>query len=324
MTPMVTVFQEQRVLGWPDQEGVKPRWKDQGFVVPLSVAMTRKFSTDAHFVQYRSPIGRRMNSASLDHDVRIQLDLVVFDLDCEETHGTKDEVPHTWRVKTRRRMLALNSAHPGLVAYETRGGARLVYRQPWPVVIETPDDARLWRQDYAIMGAYLRHEFGLDVDFACSDWTRFFRCPRATRQGCDAPEDRLIGGNVDAVGSLYVEPADEDRSFAKSKLKNAFDEPTKYVSTFEPSTGDGDGLLFRLLSSRGYLIRKYKSGYLIRCPNEALHSSGRTGDTSTVLYPPSHGQRVGMIHCKHSHCAGMSVVDWLNMFSADEIRQANG
>jgi len=322
--PMVTVFQQQRVMGWPDSDGRTPREMDRGYVVPLATALTRSFTTDAHFVQYRSPLARRMNGESLGRGVAMRSDVIVFDIDCEDTHGTSEEVPATWRHANRERVLALRAAHPGLAYYETRGGSRIVYLQPLPTEISTPDDAATWKQDYAVMVAYLGRVFGIDADYACADWTRFFRCPRATRKPGGKPEDRAIAGDPHNVQPLWVEPTADDLATARARLKNAFDPPKVVLPAASTGTTcDGYGVLFHALRARGDVFREYKRGtYLIRCPNEAQHSSGKTGDTSTMLYLPSPGQVMGHIKCLHGHCVGLGFREWMRMFSDYEIKEA--
>lgn len=86
---------------------------------------------------------------------------------------------------------------------------------------------------------------------------------------------------------------------------------------------DSHGLLYRLLLARGAILAPHvDGGHLIRCPNESAHSSGCTGDTSTVLFPPTPGG-IGAIHCMHGHCANMTARDWLQLFTAQEREAAN-
>ncbi len=323
--PMVTLFQEQRVTGWPDADGRAPREMDRGYVVPLSLVLSRAFRTDAHFVQYRSPICRRMNSSSLDRDVTMQADVIVFDVDCRETHGSSAEVPDEWRKENRERVLALHAAHPGPVFYETRGGSRIIYAQPVATTISTRDDAISWKQDYAVMVAYLGRVFGIECDYACADWTRFFRCPRATRTPGGQPERREAGSiYTHNVQPLWAVPNEEDQEVARAKLKTAFDPPKLVLaSSAVASICDGYGVLFHALRARGDVFREYKRDtFLIRCPNEAQHSSGKTGDTSTMLYLPSPGQALGFVKCLHAHCVGIDSRGWMRMFSESEISDA--
>lgn len=325
--PIVTVMRHARIVGWPEDTGPEaPRFRrgrDEAYAIPLSKALVRSYTTDAHFTAYATPNGRRLKSAAVGQ-VPVRIDALVLDIDCEEVHGKGKPAPDSWRVEIRQKMLALKSAHRGGFYFETRGGSRIVYRQPVPVFIETPEDALQWRQDYATTVAYLKRVFDIDADPACADWTRLFRLPRATRDKADAPEAWPYAGDPANIEPLWFIPAEEDVEAARLILPKAFDDPaTKRVLDIAPSNCNGFGLLYHALQNRGDLIREFKRGmYLIRCPNEANHSSGKTGDTSTVLMLPGPGEQVGCIFCLHGHCAHLKVKDWVRMFDRHELERA--
>jgi len=321
--PMVTVMREAKVTGWPDEPGRKPRDMDRAYVLPLSKALTREYKTDAHFAAYASPNGRRLRQTALD-SVSVRIDLIVLDIDCKEAHGTGKPAPDSWRVEIRQKTLALKSAHPGAFYFETRGGSRVIYRQPVPVIIASAEDAYQWRQDYATTVAYLARVFEIEADPACSDWTRLFRLPRATRAKSGVPEAWPTAGDPANVAPLWFLPSEEDVEQAKVIMPKAFEEhAAKRVLDFTPSNGNGYGLLYYALRNRGYVIRPFKSnGFLIRCPNEAAHTGGKTGDTSTMLFLPGPGERVGTVCCLHGHCADKKVRDWVRMFSREELDEA--
>lgn len=207
--------------------------------------------------------------------------------------------------------------HPGGYWYETRGGGRIVYRLPAPQEITCYHDAQEWRRDYAVTLAHLEREYGIVGDQACSDWTRLFRLPHATRD--TQPEQRGSFGNPHAIGVLAITPTAEDLTLAKSRSK-AF-EPERRVD-YRPS-GDGRGLLYHLLGNRGLLLRPWRNGaYIVKCPRHEQHSCGKLGDGSTVLYPPASGKPFGAVHCLHAGCANVTVRGWLDQFSAREVEAA--
>lgn len=317
----VTVVQEQRIIGWPDEPGAEPRPQDRAYVLPLGKALARSYTTDAHFAQYVTPNGRRLKIAAAAL-LRVQLGVIVLDLDCAAAHASGEPAPESWRIDVRRQATALLRAHGRGYYYETRGGARIVYLQPAPYEIGSPADALQWRQDYAITCAWMRRNFGLEVDVACSDWTRLFRLPRATRKGSTAPEDYLTLGRSDNIGPLVFAPEPTDLDLARELLPRAFDERR---STFAPELADGNGVLFHALRARGAILRPLSGkAYVIRCPNEAQHSAGgKAKDRGTVLYLPSTGQAIGLVHCLHAHCANTKPVDWLKHFSRDELSAAD-
>lgn len=324
MDPLVTVVQEQKVVGWPDDPGFWPRPMDRAYLMPLSQALTRTFRTDAHLAQYQTPNSRRLKVSAADSGIIARIDALVLDVDCKTVHGTKAAVPDEWRADIRMKMLALKSAHPGMFYYETRGGSRIVYRQPVPYFIDSLEAAADWKRDYAITCAYFKRVFDIEVDPACADWTRLFRLPRATRDGRGESEDWPCAGDPCNVQALWFEPHDEDRAAAMELLPRAF-EPKRVRKVHPlPSYGcDGYGVFFHALSARGGVFRRHRAeSFVVACPNETAHSSGKTGDSSTILFLPGHGEVLGWIHCLHAHCQHLSVKDWLRCFSDHEIESA--
>lgn len=327
--PLVTVVQEQRVVAYPfdefDQWGrpFRPRQMDRAYVMPLSKALERSYTTDAHFAAYASPVGYRLKSAAAD-EMAVKLEILIMDVDCTEAHGTGLPAPDAWRAEIREKMLALRAAHPHFVYFETRGGSRIVYRLPVPHIVACREDALQWRQDYATTCAYLGRVFEIEVDPACADWTRLFRLPRATRKVGAKPEAWPMVGDARNMQPLYFLPTEEDSARAVEILPKAFDEEAgKTVSTFTPHLAGGQGLLYYALRNRGFVIRPFKGNtYLIRCPNESSHSGGKTGDTSTILYPPGNGGVIGTISCLHAHCQQLQVKDWLRCFDRSELDRA--
>lgn len=328
--PFVTVVEHARVLGWPfnetwpDGRPKLPRESDRAYVLPLSKALTRQYKKDAHFMAYATSTGYRLKTDALAEGVSVKMGVIVLDMDCNEVHGKGKPVPMDWRADVREKCLAVITAHPGPYFYETRGGARLVYRLPVPSLITDDDDRQQWRQDYATTVAYMKRTFGLEADPACSDWTRLFRLPHALRTPGGQCENWPTAGNPKSVAPLWFTPTAEDVEEAHKILPKAFDEiGQKTVADFTQNAGDGRGLYFHALRNRGYLIKPFKRDWhLIRCPNEASHSSGKTGDTSTILMPPSGGGVLGNIACLHGHCQHLRVKDWLKFFSKAELEQA--
>lgn len=313
-SPLVSVMACQRIKSWPlNEHGGRVD------LMPLASALTRSFRSDAHFVQYASPISRRLGSAALE-TLEVTIGCVAFDLDCSAVHGSPQPAPEAWRMAMAERIADLAREHPDPFWYGTRGGLRFVYRIRTPMVLRNLDDADDWKRKYTVAIAYLARRFGLECDRACADWTRLFRCPRATREGSRVPENWPIGGNPKRIGTLTIKAAHEDVECAAAWSK-AF--RSHRTLDFAPCSGDGFGLLFHLLRARGDLVRaRGSNAYVVRCPRERMHTSGRTGDGSTLLYLPAVGHEVGSIHCFHAHCASLSVREWLREFSPTELTAA--
>lgn len=311
---LVTVFRDKYARSWPRFPQGAP-----GYVRRIGQVLEREYSTDAHFAAYTSPNGRRLCREALDEGVAVELNAIVFDIDCPETHGTAAPVPVRWRIALREKVIALFAAHPGGYFYETRGGARVVYRQPEPTVIETQADALEWSQIYTVAVAHLAERFDIVADPACCDWQRLYRCPRATRDGGGSPENHPDSGDPHAIGTLCIEASWADVAKAQKQNERAFTRPRENLPTF---AGGGDGLLFWALKLRGEVIGQApRGGWICRCPNRRQHTSNTDGTDSSVVYPAANGE-VGFICCKHAHCVGLTLRDWLACFSQSELEAA--
>jgi hypothetical protein len=232
-------------------------------------------------------------------------------------HGSSEAAPTSWRDEFARKVAVLAFVHRAPYAYATRGGGRIVFSLGEPYVLRSQADARQWARDYAIGLAYLARRFDIHADPACADWTRLFRLPRATRDVGGEPENWAVIGDASSIAELSIHPTRSDVETAK-RVSKAFG--SAVVLDFEPtSLDDGAGVLYQLLAARNSIFRRHSAtAYVIRCPNESAHSGGRTGDGSTLLYLPARGEHVGAICCKHAHCAGLTVRDWVRMFTAGE------
>jgi hypothetical protein len=223
-----------------------------------------------------------------------------------------------WRQALRTQVRELAAVHPSPYYYETRGGARIVYRQEEPTVLKTQADALEWSKIYAVAVAHLEQRFGIVADPACCDWQRHYRLPRATRTPGGEPENYPYWGDHRAIGTLLIEASWADVAKAKKEAARTFREP-RDLPAF---AGGGDGLLFWALKLRGDVIGKaVRGGWICRCPNRSQHTSNTDGSDSTVVYPASDGQ-IGWLCCKHGHCCNLTIRDWLRMFSEPELDAA--
>lgn len=315
----VSVLPYPHSRGWPRHEK-----GGRALNVELAEALTRNWSTDAHCVAYLSPNGRRLVREAIDALDGVEIGIAAFDIDCQSVHGTGQPAPASWREQFDDRLHVLSLVHPNPFAYHTRGGARIVYRLDEPEVLRSQADAPRWSQQHAVAIAYLENRFGIVADPGCSDWQRLYRLPHASREPGGRPESWPVLGDATCIGTITIQASLEDVHLARSRSK-AF--RARRDLDFTPCAGDGRGVFYHLLRARGYLIRPLGDHrFTIRCPNERAHSTGSTGDTSTLLWPPARSSDLGAIHCFHGHCAGMSVGDWLALFADHELdaaRRAN-
>lgn len=310
----VSVLQNRYVRSWPRHIG------GRAYELTIGAALTRAYTTDAHVVAYVSPIGRRLSRDAIARGVYPTMTSLFVDVDCADVHGSSEPAPETWRESLLDKIAALAVDHPNPYVYFTRGGARIVYGlEAW--TLTTAEDAREWSRSYAVLLAYLSRLYDIDGDPACHDWTRLFRAPRATREGGSSPEARPTWGDLQRIGTLTINAtaADIERAMRASKAWKS----EARILDVQPCASNGVGLLYRLLAARGDILSAHphvEHAWIVRCPREHHHSTGRTGDGSTVLYPPTSG--IGGLACLHAHCASMTLREWLGEFSEWEIETA--
>jgi hypothetical protein len=71
-----------------------------------------------------------------------------------------------------------------------------------------------------------------------------------------------------------------------------------------------DGFLGAAFAAAGWLVRPLgPEKAAVRCPWEERHTVGARGDSSTVVFAPGEGQRLGWFHCSHEHCRDRPLAD---------------
>ena len=202
---LLPVLADKHAKGWPEHEIGRP-----AVYLPASEAFTRRWSTDAHVAAYSVParprrLARAEALAALAGEGGIPMVLAVFDLDAPDHQATEDWFAEQWP-----RVDAVQLLHPGLFAYRTRGGYRLVWRLAVPYVLRSAQDAAEWRRLYQRWCCYLARAAGLVADPSCADWTRLYRLPHATREGGGAPEELPAWGDPGELGAFDVDPQPEE------------------------------------------------------------------------------------------------------------------
>lgn len=320
----ITVFADKFAKSWPRSAEGKT-----GTVEAIGWALEEAYSTDAHMVAYKSPNGRRLGREAIGELEAIEMQALIFDVDAPKDAKKDSVAADSWRDDMRKRFAELDKAHPGAFYYETRGGARFIYSLPSPFEIRENADAQRWSFTYTVLVEYFKARFDIEADPACIDWQRMYRLPDTVRDGARQQWHTL--GSPHEIGAIELDRAPTEAITQARWNGKAFKAAQKEVREFVPvADGSADGILPNLCRARGYVMRAQPGdalGWFIRCPNEAQHSSGRTGDSSTILYPAARGEHWGNIHCKHTHCQGMQVKDWLDFFTqpeVDEAKSANG
>jgi len=134
---------------------------------------------------------------------------LLVDVDDPIAHAEKIPAREAWRLLERQKVSRLFEEQPGGFSYETKGGYRLLYRLGEHFLLRREVDAHSWRLFYFRALCHLAERYELVGDPACSDWTRLYRLPRATREGNDAAELRPTHGDPSNVGLWTYQHTEE-------------------------------------------------------------------------------------------------------------------
>lgn len=203
MSSLVTVFRSRFAPSWPDHDH-----GDAPLVLSAAEAFSQRFDTDAHMACYVAPGCSRRLSVRAVSRTAIAMVLLVFDLDDPVAHAERRASGDEWWGHTRAKIVRLAEEHPGLFAFRTRGGARVVYLAPPGAEIRSDADARRWKRLYASGRTYLRERFDLEADRACESWNWLFRLPFVRRDG--AREERETLGELAGLAPWPLPVPEED------------------------------------------------------------------------------------------------------------------
>ncbi len=188
--PLVRVFKGANPWGWPLSARARElnATPQRGDVVPLSEALTRPWQIDAHSVGYEAVPSRPYGSVRLaegaEARVTIRMVWLALDVDHPVAKAAKPKRACTpeERAELAAQVEAFRATVPGVVAYHTRAGARLIARLAEPVVVDSPAAAARWKGLVSRVIARAAR-VGLRADPACVEWQRFFRLPTVRRDG---------------------------------------------------------------------------------------------------------------------------------------------
>jgi hypothetical protein len=189
----IPVFPTRYARAWP----VHPSG-ETAIYMPLCAILTSDFDSDAVFASYSAPEQPRRLSKGAVGLTRIDVPLVVFDIDDDDAHRAGEPASAAWRRATIRRVEQLFSKVGHGFCAQTRGGARLVYRRRPAKSLQRAADVKDLKVSFFQDACELaRH--GLHADLAANDWQRLHRVPHGTRESARGPERRGTCGDASAV-----------------------------------------------------------------------------------------------------------------------------
>lgn len=249
------------------------------------------------------------------------MQLLCFDFDCKAAHSTGTEAPPSWRLEFWRAALRCLQRHPGGWGWDSRGGARLLWRLPQPWPLSSPAHAQEWSCYYRAFCLYLAEQFGLQAD-RLVDWTRLFRLPGADRGRGFEPGRQPLGPPPAQLGAFAL-PAPQLFELAqRARLQPASavaasSYPLRLGAPFNPLAA---GLLPTLLWQRGALGRELAPGkWCVRCPGPG-NEHGLASDS--VCWASG---EIGVLFCSHDRCQGWverGLEGALSLFSEAEFAAA--
>ena len=202
----VLVLQDKYGVAWPAEAGKTAATAER---LPFAEALTRIYSTDAHASAYDCASHLHRLKKEAVGEAHPTMTTLFVDADAHAAHGSGKAAAPAWWEAEKVKIGKLRAKHPGVVAYRTRGGYRLVARLATPHVVDSPAAAEAWRRWYARAIIYIHRTFDITGDPSCADFTRLFRLPH-TNRGERAAENWPVVGDLAAVGAFDWSPADGD------------------------------------------------------------------------------------------------------------------
>ena len=206
MTAYLLALPSMKVPAWPPKAGEDP---PKALRLPVGEALARRYATDSVLTGYDCPeYPYRLRGESIP---AAQPVMTVFFADDDDpaAHAEGGGASRLWRAAENEKIEAIRKAFPGLVAYHTQGGCRLVGLLPAPFLIDSPAAGEAWKVRYGRTLLYLARTYDFTADPACMDWPHLYRPAHGTRAG-QPPENWPTIGNLTAVGTFDWVPDDND------------------------------------------------------------------------------------------------------------------
>lgn len=314
--PSVAVLPTSKVRGWPEDAGNEGTAKSFE-VMPLSLALEATHQTDALLVQYSCHDvehgAKRLRGTSLAEDTELtvmpQMVLFVLDVDCPKDIKLDGPAPDSWLAAERVKVDRLRAVHPGGFYYATRGGYRVLYRIA-PVTIASEEDAEQWKATFLAHAAYVRDDFGIEIDEALSSWLQLVKLPRVPNA---AMRRDTIDGDPMAIGLWTHTPSpDQVVAFRGAKARSKGGPRAAGGPVYAGNPDEHDPMVQRAQAC-GLIKGELSRGkFAVVCPQEHLHVS-EGGLDKTVYF------NGGGFKCFRDQCKAVTRWDFVRMVESREV-----
>lgn len=257
--PLVCLLERNNLFGWPptfrpDGTPNIPEGAESVAYLELAEALRCDLDSDLHFVQYGVPdlrtqyggphrviagaperlAGVENEGLTLSSSRGVPVNLLIAEVDCPKPMRHAGMASDDWWALERLKVERLQAEQPGVLAYRSRGGYRLLAWLPEPHLVVDAESARQWRELYLLLVADLHARYQIRADPKCSEWQRLQRAPLALRAVGEelVREPGEFVGDPDAVGEWDLTLLDPERAVAAARLLGAGSKAWAQAVTF--------------------------------------------------------------------------------------------
>ena len=223
------VFSSKSLRAWPKH----PEGGAAGYQL-AAAALRARYAGDAHTAAYSAPsVHRRLDKGAPGQPIDGSPLVVPVAFLFVDVDGPNHQADPAWRESEAAKITRALAELPGGFCFHSRGGYKLVWRLAQPFPITGPDDAARWRRHYWRALLSLSRRFAIEGDPACSDWTRLYRLPHATRDEGGRPEELPTEGDPELTPALAFEPDPADLALDLAEARR--------LDALHPATRDDAG-----------------------------------------------------------------------------------
>lgn len=304
-------------------------------IISLYEALTSTFESPTYFVMHQPTIKRRMNHQVFENEKAlahiggsVNMHLAIFDVDAHAAPDGEEESERysrvdAWFQDEIYKIEQLQADMPGVIAYRSKNGYRLIALLPEPIVLKSREDCHGYASQYTAWTKYLARKYdmkstGKEAADDLGDFTRFMRVPHDTNKSSLQSAPHLMLGNPEQIG--YWRPTLDAKDMPAAKSTSS--------RKVQDETLEKGCLLLQLVQNRGLRCDDPYGGagdYDICCPDVDRHSPDAKGEkdygSKTRLFLGPVGSIKCMSEgCQHRQSNGMLWVK--ECFTSEELKQA--